>query len=319
MTAPDSTALKPEKSSCTVPLSLLLLLTICFCLATHLNVWFQNWQGNRAGSANFLVVALGDARRMFATDFFLKADAYFHSGFYPTIYDNLQSYRTPHIAEDSGAMKGKNTGDEETFLGPPRNWIDRFGRKFYPSIHTHLTEGGADGKESQATLGEILPWLKLSQELDPKRVEVYTVTAYWLRAMGKLDDAEEFLREGLKENPGSPQLLFDLGRLYFEFLHDPVRARNVWEASLRNLSMLPASEKNSEANLYIKEQILGQYALLEEEAKNYPKAIQLLEQLKPVATDPKEVQKRIDELQVRMPANKPEPLPSAGGNPRKKD
>ncbi len=44
-------------------------------------------------------------------------------------------------------MKGKNTGDETGFLGPPRNWIDAFGRQFFPSVHTHLSEGGANGKE----------------------------------------------------------------------------------------------------------------------------------------------------------------------------
>src|SRR5690242_9759865 len=87
-------------------LSLVLLLTICFCLSTHLNQWFENWQGNRTGSANVLSIALGDARKLFAMDYFKKADAYFHSGFYPSIFDNLQSYQTPHIAEDSGAMKG---------------------------------------------------------------------------------------------------------------------------------------------------------------------------------------------------------------------
>ena len=192
-------------------LCLVLLLTVCFCLATDLGVWFQSWQGNRAGSANLMAVAMGDARQMFANHFFVKADAYFHSGFYPTIYDNLQSYQTPHIAEDSGAAKGNNTGDETAFLGPPRNWIDAFGRQFYPTTHTHLSEGGASGVESDASVREVLPWLKLSSELDPKQVRTYMVAAYWLRRMGKLEEADRFLRDGLKENPGDPQLLFDLG------------------------------------------------------------------------------------------------------------
>jgi tetratricopeptide (TPR) repeat protein len=270
-----------------------------------LDRWFQNWQGNRSESANVLNVAMGDARKLFAMDYFKKADAYFHSGFYPSIFDNLQSYQTPHIAEDSAAMPSKNTGDEETFLGPPRNWIDRFGRKFYPSVHTHLTDGGANGREGREVLGEMLPWLKLSQELDPKRVETYTTTAYWLRSMGKVNDAEEFLREGLKENPGSPQLLFDLGRLYSDYLHDPFRARNVWEAALHNLANLPEKEQTSEENIYLKEQILAQYASLEEQARDIPKAIQLLEQLKPIAPNPQEIQKRIDELRARIPADKP--------------
>ena len=55
--------------------------------------------------------------------------------------------------------------------------------------HTHL-EGGNER--------EILPWLRLSAELDPQRVETYTVAAYWLRAVGKMVEAEHFLREGLR-------------------------------------------------------------------------------------------------------------------------
>jgi len=39
---------------------------------------------------------------------------------------------------------------------------------------------------------EILPWLRLSAELDPQRVETYTVAAYWLRNMGKIAEAEQF-------------------------------------------------------------------------------------------------------------------------------
>jgi tetratricopeptide (TPR) repeat protein len=285
------------------PLSLLLLLTICFCLAANLSLWYQNWQGNRGKSSSLLEVALGDARRMFANHFFVKADAYFHSGFYPSIYDNLESYQTPHIAEDSGATAGKNTGDEGTFLGPPRNWIDRFGRQFFPSTHTHLTEGGANGKEGVKEVGEMLPWLKLSQELDPKQVQTYTVTAYWLRSMGKIDDALDFLRTGLRENPGDPQLLFDLGRLYQEFRHDPDRARNVWRAGLLNLARLPApkDEQEKDQRLYVQEQILGQLAQLEAEVGNTHAALDYLEQLKAISPDPQDIQKRIDELKSTPP------------------
>ena len=38
--------------------------------------------------------------------------------------------------------------------------------------------------------------------------ETYTVTAYWLRErMGKVDEAEQFLREGLRENPDSYEFM----------------------------------------------------------------------------------------------------------------
>lgn len=287
-----------EKASCKRPrvpqLSLVLLLVLCFSLAANLGLWFQTWQGNRAESANLFAVALGDSRRLFANHFFVKADAYFHSGFYPTIYDNRQSFQTPHIAEDSGAMEGKNTGDEEKFLGGPRNWIDAFGREFFPSVHTHLTEGGANGEEKEGEVREILPWLKLSSELDPHRVQTYSVTAYWLRRINKLDEAEEFLRDGIKENPGSPELLFELGRIYCDDRHDASRARNIWEAGIRILAKQPASDENK----YMAEQIMAALAKLEEHAGNTNQVLRLLEGLKALAPNPEEIQKWIERVKT---------------------
>src|SRR5438309_2678253 len=177
------------------------LLILCFGLAAHLEPWFQSWQGNRSQSANFLSVLLGDGRRIFANHFFVKADAYFHSGYYPTVFDNRQAFQTPHVAEDAGAVAGHNQGDESGFLGKPRDWIDAFSRQFYPSVHTHLDEGGAQVRHAaspnagdlgdSSEVREILPWLRISAAFDPDQVETYTVTAYWLRQrMGRVDEAE---------------------------------------------------------------------------------------------------------------------------------
>ncbi len=70
-------------------------------------LWFQTWQGNRDQNRRVsLNVLMGDSRRMFANHFFVKADAYFHSGFYPTVFDNREAFQTPHMAEDSGTVGG---------------------------------------------------------------------------------------------------------------------------------------------------------------------------------------------------------------------
>ena len=95
--------------SARLPLLILVaLLVLCFGLAAWLDLWFQSWQGNRAQSADLLNVLLGDSRRMFANHFFVKADAYFHSGFYPSVFDNREAFQTPHMAEDSGTVGGHN-------------------------------------------------------------------------------------------------------------------------------------------------------------------------------------------------------------------
>jgi len=111
------------------------------------------------------------------------------------------------MAEDAGVNEGKNTGDETRFLGETANWIDAYGRKHFPSVHTHLGVDSPDGRQN--TEREILPWLKFSAQLDPTKVDTYTVAAYWLRRTGKPMEAERFLREGLEANPQSVEILFD--------------------------------------------------------------------------------------------------------------
>ena len=95
-----------------------LLLTLAFGLAAYWNRGWRRIPGTHGfGRSDGRV--LGDSRVMFANSFFVKADAYFHSGYYPTIYDNNAPFKTPHIGEDSDTMESKNSGDEDNFLGTP--------------------------------------------------------------------------------------------------------------------------------------------------------------------------------------------------------
>ena len=114
---------------------------------------------------------------------------------------------------------------------------------------------------------EILPWLKLSTDLDPQNVQNYTVTAYWLRErMHKPDAAHEILLEGLQENPGSCDILFELGRLYAESDHDTNRAVNVWNAAVRNWRPVKGSDDAVAANNFIYEKITTQLGETERNA-----------------------------------------------------
>lgn len=282
------------------------MFVLSFGLAARLETWFQAWQGSRTQSADVLSVLLGDGRHMFAKHFFVKADAYFHSGYYPTVFDNREAFQTPHMAEDAGAMGGHNQGDETGFLGKPRDWIDAFSRRLFPSTHTHLDEGGAQGQTaSSGDLGEssgvreILPWLRLSAALDPERVETYTVTAYWLRQrMGRVDEAEQFLREGLRANPNSYEILFELGRVCGENRNEPQRARNLYDAALR--SWLKQQAANPKPDQYLLLQIVSHLALLEEDLGDYSQALAHLQLWKQCSKNPEEVQKRIDEINSKL-------------------
>src|SRR4051812_28183600 len=84
-------------------LVLLLLLTVCFSLATYLQPRSMKW-GERAQADSMMKALLGDGRRIFANHFFTKADVYFHSGYYPSIFDqgHKQEEEPPgrHMVED---------------------------------------------------------------------------------------------------------------------------------------------------------------------------------------------------------------------------
>jgi tetratricopeptide (TPR) repeat protein len=289
------------------------LLVLCFGLAAKLQPWIQAFEYTHGEARDVFSFVLGGSRRIFANAFFIKADEYYHSGYYPSIFDNNAAFQTAHIAEDTGAVASHNRGDEASFMGPPRDWLDVFSRHFAPNRHTHLDEGGPTGDLGQSdNVQEILPWLKLSAELDPENIKTYIVTAYWLRTrMDEVGEAVQVLRQGLRNNPDDPQLLFELGRVYFESYHNLARARNIWEAALRSWDRrtgnAPLSEKlnldnKNFDNRFIYEQLQTHLALLEEQAGNVPAAIARWEQAKLASPNPADLQKRIDELQKKMAA-----------------
>jgi tetratricopeptide (TPR) repeat protein len=293
------------RSSRVPQLSLAALLVLCFGAAASLDVWFQGWQGSRTQSADVLSVLLGDARRLFANSAFVEADAYFHSGFYPTIFDDKQAFETPHIAEDSGTVAGHNHGDETAFMGKPLDWIDSFGRDFIPSRHTHLDQGGASGDLGESSeVGEILPWLKLSAELDPNDVRNYTVAAYWLRKhLGKTDEAEQFLLEGWRQNPNSVEIIFELGQLQYENHHDITRARNLWELALKYWQAQEDAGQKPDDSLY--QRLVINLAHLEEEQGNLQQALHYREMEVKVSPFPDVVRKEIAELKQQLASPQP--------------
>jgi tetratricopeptide (TPR) repeat protein len=184
-------------------------------------------------------------------------------------------------------------------MGSPRDWLDAFGRHFIPNRHTHLDEGGpTDDLSTSDNVREILPWLKLSARLDPEDIRTYTVTAYWLRRMHKEKEAEQVLHEGLRNNPTSCDILFELGRLYDESYHDTSRARNIWEQAVRYWLKLPSEDQKE--NKLIFEQITTHLGQIEEDVGNLPQAMNWYQAAQKVSLTPDELQKRIDDLKKKM-------------------
>ena len=269
-------------------LLLLLLATGGFTLGTLLQLHTPG-STSRTRSDSVLAMLFGDSRQMFANHFFTKADVYFHSGFYPSIFDQARAAeeKENHMA---GEDHDEHDEKEANFLGQPADWIDRFGRHFRLTEHTHL-EGG--------NVREILPWLKISSELDPHRVESYTVAAYWLRtSLGKTNEAKQYLREGLRANPQSYEILIELGRLYFENYHDANRARNVWELAYRRWREREASQ--IEPNYVPFGAITEFLGNLERHEGHYAEAIQWIELAKTHSPHPEAMQLQIDALRAKL-------------------
>jgi tetratricopeptide (TPR) repeat protein len=281
---------------------LLLLVVVCFSLATVVQPRSVKWS-RAADQDGVFQVMLGDGRRMFANHFLVKADISFHSGFYPSIFDQAQKPKdSSHMTSEEGSKEEEEHEKEMKFLGKPHDWIESFGRHFMLTEHTHL-EGGKER--------EMLPWLRISAALDPHRVETYTVAAYWLRrVLGKPTEAEQFLRDGLQANPKSYEILFELGRLYRENFDDPKRARGVWELALRRWREQETDKKDP--NTLALDKITVNLAKLEQEQGNTALAIKYLEEAKKVSPDPEALQARIDELKRSEKTS-----PAIGSNSKK--
>lgn len=270
-------------------LLLALLASACLSLATYLQPEAAKLTSSEQ-SDSVMKLLLGDSRRVFANQLFIEADVAFHSGYYPSVWDQAQAPKdSRHMTASEGSAEEEEHERQMNFLGTPADWLEGFGRHFMITEHTHL-QGGNER--------EILPWLKLSAELDPHRVDSYTVASYWLRnALHQPEDAEKFLREGLRNNPDSYELLLELGRLYHENLHEDQRARGVWELALKRWQQKEGSKKSPDNRA--KEEIAINLARLEEQAGDLTQAIAHLEMAAAVSPQPQTLRQQISELKTK--------------------
>lgn len=275
-------------------LLLLLMLTSCFTLATALDPYFQELDNTSAKSAGLLIALFGDSRRMFANEFFAKADAYFHGGFYPGIFDQPMREGHAHMTEAGNEHEEQEEreghhDEDENFLGKPRDIIDKFGRNFYFTQHRHLTGGNER---------EMLPWIKLAADLDPQNPETFVTGAYWLRRLKRPKDAEAFLREGLASNPDSFEILTELGRLYVEDKHDPKTARNILNLALAKWNVHAARGEKPDPTA--REQIYGELAQMDKAEGNLRQWLADLEALEADSPDKAAVEKTIVEVKSKL-------------------
>jgi len=269
-------------------LALIALLALAFTLASGLGPRAENWS-RQTKSNNVFGMLFGDGRKLFANQFFTMADVYFHSGYYPSIFDQNAAKEKEIISASHGTKETEEDEKKEDFLGQPKDWIDAFGRHFRVTKHTHLENHNER---------EMLPWLRLAADLDPQKIETYTVGAFFLREhLGRTNEAEAFLREGLRNNPGNCEILFELGRLYHDE-HELDRARNVWELGVKKFLARPPAEQKADS--LVLDELAVNLARLEDEAGNYGQAINWFKLAQKVSPDPPALQKQIDAIQKKL-------------------
>jgi tetratricopeptide (TPR) repeat protein len=286
---------EPEHLMKSSPISLLVvLLALALALASGLVQTAGNWS-QRAKSDNLFGMMLGDGRKLFANHFFTMADVYFHSGYYPSVFDRRMDEEKEIISASHGKKEDEEDEKKEDFLGKPRDWVDAFGRNFRITQHTHLEHHNER---------EILPWLRLAADLDPNKVETYTVGAFFLREhLNEPDQAEAFLREGLRNNPDSAEILFELGRLYHESKHDTERARNVWQLGVKKFFLRTPDQQKEDKLIF--EGIVANLGYLEDEAGNYADAINWFHAAQKVSPAPDALQIQIDRIRKKLDAQTP--------------
>src|SRR5580658_2502043 len=84
--------MKPNR---TLMLSLIALFILSFGLSAWLQPEFQMLSFNRDLPGDFWANLLDDSRYLFANSAYVTADEYYHSGYYPTIFDKHQAFETP--------------------------------------------------------------------------------------------------------------------------------------------------------------------------------------------------------------------------------
>lgn len=220
------------------------------------------------------------------------------------MFDEAQASQKNHLNESASEDSNEHEHEGERHEGEinflenrPHDWIEKFGRNFFVTEHTELS--GTDTRE-------LLPWLRLSAELNPTNQAPYLLGAFALRRhVHKSAELLEFLREGLRANPDSYEILYELGRLFEENFHDAKRAENLWIKSLEKWEKIEGAKTEPDVTTY--REALTQLATLKMQSASFAEAVKYLSRVKKLSPHPDEVQKQIDELNSKRGSSTNEP------------
>ena len=151
-------------------------------------------------------------KKFIAHECWLQADVYLHQGLRHGHEDEHKDGADLGQAAESGAHSDNET--ECTFCGSEgarresrRNLLVPYDREDF--LNTRHDSGPDDR--------DLLPWFRLTAYMDPHLTKAYANGGHWLAwRLDKPNEAIEFLEEGLENNPGAPDVLAELGLIYFD-------------------------------------------------------------------------------------------------------
>lgn len=214
------------------------IIMVLFFIPAFLNIPLKNYFHPPAESAeqDLIYRMFGGLRGLLADWAFMKGEEYYHGGL------PIRSTDTPQcMQEEMNKVRGESTEEHEhkhEHADEQAGKTDLYSN-LYSNIkvtrHSHL---------SYAAEKEVLPWFYLQVRFNPHDIQGYTLGGYWLRRVGRPDEALRFLKEGGAHNPESAQILMAIGELYnrAEDYGEAVgyleRARQLWlEGKLPNVAI----------------------------------------------------------------------------------
>ncbi len=201
---------------------------------------------------------LGESRSLLGLGFYEQADLYFHRG-------------VGHVHE---------TAFKDFFM----QWAEQ--------ITPQSTEH-AHGKE----MAEVLPWLRFATKVDPKNVEPWLVSSFWMAdELGQLDTAHTIVDEALRNHPGDYRLYAERGRLLLK-QRKTAEAACALDTALRHWSPVAADGDEEQASLDAVK-ILSYRAFLYEWAGETNAAVSSYEHALSLRPDQKALRERVDELRA---------------------
>ena len=184
----------------------------------------------------------GELRTYLSSASYINADIYFHGGLYD-FHEDCSLFAPGHIS--SHPEKEDYTHDGHVHGHHPQketlNPLLKIADKISTTEHRHIS-----GNEEK----ELLPWMLYSVKLNPKNEKAYVIGGYWLgMRLNKIDEAINFLHDGIKNNPESWDISLMLGEIYLIRLKDYQDAR-IYLEKARDLAESKKVDKFDMRSIY---------------------------------------------------------------------